>query len=50
MTGICGSLSNDVKNGDIVVATKVMQHDVTGAGTGTDPFDLYTGRAANLCV
>ncbi|MGG2065708.1 5'-methylthioadenosine/S-adenosylhomocysteine nucleosidase [Bacillus sp. S14(2024)] len=46
MTGICGSLSNKVKNGDIVVATKVMQHDVTGAGTGTDPFDLYTGRTA----
>ncbi|MEH7462872.1 5'-methylthioadenosine/S-adenosylhomocysteine nucleosidase [Bacillus thuringiensis] len=48
MTGICGSLSNKVKNGDIVVATKVMQHDVTGAGMGTDPFDLYTGRAASI--
>lgn len=48
MTGICGSLSNKVKNGDIVVATKVLQHDVTGAGTGTDPFDLYTGRAASI--
>ncbi|MDM5188790.1 5'-methylthioadenosine/S-adenosylhomocysteine nucleosidase [Bacillus sp. DX4.1] len=46
MTGICGSLSEKVKNGHIVVALKTLQHDVTAAGTGVDSFDLYTGRTA----
>ncbi|PGC32646.1 5'-methylthioadenosine/S-adenosylhomocysteine nucleosidase [Bacillus pseudomycoides] len=48
MTGICGSLSEKVKNGHIVVALNTLQHDVTAAGTGTDSFDLYTGRAAPI--
>ena len=34
MTGICGSLSNKVKNGHIVVALNAIQHDVTAAGSG----------------
>ena len=34
MTGICGSLSNKVKNGHIVVALNTIQHDVTAAGSG----------------
>lgn len=48
MTGICGSLSEKVKNGHIVVALKTLQHDVTAAGTGVDSFDLYTGRTATI--
>ncbi|HEK9102587.1 5'-methylthioadenosine/S-adenosylhomocysteine nucleosidase [Bacillus pfraonensis] len=48
MTGICGSLSEKVKNGHIVVALNTLQHDVTAAGTGTDSFDLYTGRTAPI--
>ncbi|WP_459503434.1 5'-methylthioadenosine/S-adenosylhomocysteine nucleosidase [Bacillus sp. C1] len=48
MTGICGSLSEKVKNGDIIVALNTLQHDVTAAGTGTDSFDLYTGRSAPI--
>ena len=36
MTGICGSLSNKVKNGHIVVALNAIQHDVTAAGSGED--------------
>ncbi|PEY40338.1 5'-methylthioadenosine/S-adenosylhomocysteine nucleosidase [Bacillus cereus] len=48
MTGICGSLSEKVKNGHIVVALSTLQHDVTAAGTGTDSFDLYTGRSSPI--
>ena len=36
MTGICGSLSNKVKNGHIIVALNAIQHDVTAAGSGED--------------
>ncbi|MDH2880331.1 S-adenosylhomocysteine nucleosidase [Bacillus cytotoxicus] len=48
MTGICGSLSNKVKNGHIVVALHTLQHDVPAAGTGEDQFNLYTGRTAPI--
>ena len=47
MTGICGSLSNKVKNGHIVVALNAIQHDVT-AGSGEDVFNLYNGRTAPI--
>ena len=48
MTGICGSLSNKVKNGHIVVALNAIQHDVTAAGSGEDVFNLYNGRTAPI--
>lgn len=48
MTGICGSLSNKVKNGHIVVALNAIQHDVTAAGSGEDVFNLYDGRTAPI--
>ncbi|MCU5214956.1 phosphorylase family protein [Bacillus paranthracis] len=48
MTGICGSLSNKVKNGHIVVALSTIQHDVTAAGSGEDVFNLYNGRTAPI--
>ena len=47
MTGICGSLSNKVKNGHIVVALNAIQHDVTAAGSGEDVL-TYNGRTAPI--
>jgi adenosylhomocysteine nucleosidase len=46
MTGICGSLSDEIKGGEIIVANKMLQHDVTDAGKGKDTWDLYTGRTS----
>ncbi|PFH75241.1 5'-methylthioadenosine/S-adenosylhomocysteine nucleosidase [Bacillus nitratireducens] len=46
MTGICGSLPDSIKGGEIVIARQMLQHDVTNAGKGDDVWDLYTGRTS----
>ncbi|WP_314589275.1 5'-methylthioadenosine/S-adenosylhomocysteine nucleosidase [Paenibacillus terrigena] len=46
MTGICGGLSEEVSGGDIIIAEKTIQHDVTDAGISNDPLDAYLGRSS----
>lgn len=46
MTGICGGLSEVVRGGDIIVADKTIQHDVTDAGISNNPLDTYLGRSS----
>jgi adenosylhomocysteine nucleosidase len=48
MTGICGGLSEVVSGGDIIVADKSIQHDVTDAGISNDPLDAYLGRSSMI--
>lgn len=44
MTGICGGLAEEVNGKDMIIAKNTLQHDVTDAGSGIDPKDLYRGR------
>ena len=48
MTGICGGLSEVINGGDIIVAERTIQHDVSDVGTSNNPLDAYLGRGSMI--